>query len=431
MAITFNGSSTFLNCGDVHDLTGSNSITVGCYVRRNATGVRHEIASKEGGASPTGWELSIQVSGVVQWGAFDGVGYPSLNSTTTIGTTTIHHVVGVYDDAAGQLRVYVDGVLENTLNDTAGAGNGENLNIGRRPDGTRYFNGEIEDLRIYDRALSDAEIASWANGRGKDRVFQGLGLRLGMREKPPGAVAIGLQNLQQGSAITAGSTITLSSYAIPANLPSPVLVVGAMGDDADLSDSQPSSCTFNGDTVTKRAGVNTSATAGSGSALFTRSVSSGQSGDIVVTFPASISGRTIFAYVIPESDGTIDTTNTNFNNGGATSTSFTTTGTNRVGITACSTGDTNAAFSTNGTGHVEDAEIVSGGTGFSGVMGSFPAASAQAYNGYGFNFAGGTNRSSQCMIALHSAPAEVPDQSENKFHGTMNGAVTYAESIAA
>ena len=432
MGIQFNGSTTYLDCGNVLNVTGSNDIAVGAWVVRGATGARHEIISKEGTGVATGWELSILASGVAEFGVFNGATYPVAQSTTTFPAGTLRHVAGTYNDTTGQIQIWVDGVLEATTNAFTGASSTTNLNVGRNPDGTRYFNGTIEDLRVYNRVPSLGEMESWGRSRGRDQVINGLQLRLGMLERAPGTVAIGLQNLQQSSnsAVNA-STQTISSYTIPANLPRPVLVVCAMGDDLTIADTEPVSCTFGGDTVTKRQGANTTATAGSGSAIFTREVSSGQSGNIVVTWPNGIDGRIVFAYVVPDSDGTIDVTAANFNNSGATTTSFTTTGTNRVGLTACSTGENNPSNTTNGAGHVEVGEILEGGNTFSGVIGQFAAPTAGAYNGYGFNFTPGTNRSSQSMIALHSAPARVDDQSENKFHGTMNGTVVYTEGIAA
>src|SRR6185503_7867734 len=77
-----------------------------------------------------------------------------------------YHVAGVYNAAAGTLDIYVNGILDSgslvgvippsQFNQTV------NVNIGRRTGGF-YFNGIIDEVRIYNRALSQAEIQSDMN----------------------------------------------------------------------------------------------------------------------------------------------------------------------------------------------------------------------------------------------------------------------------
>ena len=47
--------------------------------------------------------------------------------------------------------------------------NGQNVCIGSRPDNSNWFNGKIDDVRIYTSALTDAEVAALA---AKPPVFQ-------------------------------------------------------------------------------------------------------------------------------------------------------------------------------------------------------------------------------------------------------------------
>jgi hypothetical protein len=75
-----------------------------------------------------------------------------------------YHVAGVYNASAQTLDIYVNGVLDNgTLRGIIPASQlnaAVNVNIGRRTSlyGGFYFNGVIDDLRIYNRALSQSEI---------------------------------------------------------------------------------------------------------------------------------------------------------------------------------------------------------------------------------------------------------------------------------
>jgi hypothetical protein len=74
------------------------------------------------------------------------------------------HVVAVYDGA--QMRLYKNTVAAGSLFKSGPVNNNSNvpINIGRNPDGYGEWSGEIDELRIYDRALTTAEITSLFNG---------------------------------------------------------------------------------------------------------------------------------------------------------------------------------------------------------------------------------------------------------------------------
>lgn len=85
---------------------------------------------------------------------------PALYSTTLVQKGQWYSVVGTYDGAS--IKLFVNGVLEAQidLNITLAA-NDSNLSIGRhdRGDFPYWFHGKIDDIRIYDRALSDNEVS--------------------------------------------------------------------------------------------------------------------------------------------------------------------------------------------------------------------------------------------------------------------------------
>ena len=86
--------------------------------------------------------------------------------TTTRLLNVWYHVAGTYDAAARTLNIYVNGALDNgVLRGTVPASqvnSAVNVNIGRRSDGF-YFNGVIDEVRIYNRALTAAEIQADMN----------------------------------------------------------------------------------------------------------------------------------------------------------------------------------------------------------------------------------------------------------------------------
>jgi hypothetical protein len=95
------------------------------------------------------------------WGFGDGSTWDNIVGTTSIITDdTWHHIAGTFD--GNELRVYVDGNLE-AIKITTGtiATNTRAVNIGASWGGgtwQRFFKGLVDEVAIYNRALSPEEI---------------------------------------------------------------------------------------------------------------------------------------------------------------------------------------------------------------------------------------------------------------------------------
>lgn len=82
-----------------------------------------------------------------------------LPSTSSINDNSWHHVAGVIDDNTKTFKIYVDGVLEGSQAYTCLTTSSENLQIGRFSNiQSDYFKGAIDELMIFNRGLSDAEV---------------------------------------------------------------------------------------------------------------------------------------------------------------------------------------------------------------------------------------------------------------------------------
>ena len=76
-----------------------------------------------------------------------------------------YHVAGVYDAAAKTMNVYLDGQLDNGSQVGAITSSQQvsslNMAIGKRAGNAGFeFNGTIDNVRIYNRALSPTEVLS-------------------------------------------------------------------------------------------------------------------------------------------------------------------------------------------------------------------------------------------------------------------------------
>ena len=147
---------------------GSMTVSAWCTAASITTGWQCLIAKGEG----NGWRVHRRGSDVPEefsWAG--GVGEASAHGTAiTIGgePETWHHVVGVTDGSTGTTTLIIDGVEVGT-NTGAALGNRANrMRIGENPDALgRGWNGKIDDVAIWARALSADEIAEiWAAGEG-------------------------------------------------------------------------------------------------------------------------------------------------------------------------------------------------------------------------------------------------------------------------
>ncbi|MEV0272770.1 LamG-like jellyroll fold domain-containing protein [Hamadaea sp. NPDC050747] len=143
------------------------SFTVSAWVNLDTTGRYQTVVAQEGSvysafylqATPAGkWGFTL--SNAIYGGAYSG---SAVTSTTPSATGTWVHLVGVYDLSMGQARLYVNGVLEGSVAVTTGVAASGNLVIGAaRSNSTRvdFVDGQIDDVRAWERALSDSEIAA-------------------------------------------------------------------------------------------------------------------------------------------------------------------------------------------------------------------------------------------------------------------------------
>ena len=154
-----------LNAGEDarFDLSNSASFSVEAWIRRD--GVLDQpafILSQTRDIVAGGWDLLLQQDGGIAF-RVTVIG-PAVTSSAPIDVDRWVHVVGVIDDGRGMTSLYLDGVL----NSEAEGGNPRvasnyPLLIGRHNFSAPYdwpFNGSIDEVAIYDRALTPDEILS-------------------------------------------------------------------------------------------------------------------------------------------------------------------------------------------------------------------------------------------------------------------------------
>lgn len=123
-------------------------------------GISALVSRKNDWTTNENWFLDFVSNERLEWAVGNATTEGSRVVTDNVSLGEWHHGVGVYDN--GELRVYLDGVLEAV--DNAGLFyNDDSLPVVvGRAFSTRnmgYFNGTIDEVRIWSKALSDDEVA--------------------------------------------------------------------------------------------------------------------------------------------------------------------------------------------------------------------------------------------------------------------------------
>jgi hypothetical protein len=167
-ALLFDGSSSYVDLGNTAPLQLTGSMTWSAWMQSLATPTSDvNLIAKSDGVS--GWQLkTTRTTGPRTFAvAVSGPnGFAQRHSTSTRLVGVWYHVAGVYNATAQTLDIYINGRLDNgALSGTVPASQVDspvNVNIGRRSGGF-HFNGVIDNVRIYNRPLSQTEVQSDMN----------------------------------------------------------------------------------------------------------------------------------------------------------------------------------------------------------------------------------------------------------------------------
>ena len=157
-ALDFDGDGDYVDCGNPDMFNFDEQVTVGAWINlRSIPGVHKTVVAK----GDDGWRLALtRRTASLHFGvAGKALVYPGVYSATQATFGEWHHVCGTYDGET--IRIYVDGKMDETLDYTRGLGtNNLNLLIGDNPQwaGQRFWDGLIDDVFVFNRALSSDEI---------------------------------------------------------------------------------------------------------------------------------------------------------------------------------------------------------------------------------------------------------------------------------
>ncbi len=125
-------------------------------------------------------------------------GLAFIDSTTQVPINAWFHAATTWDQIAGTVTHYINGVATNQVLGVANGlvDNTDPLRVADRVDTpVLSYIGEMDDFRLYNRELSSEEILTIFSTRGNDGIVDGLVARYQMREKAVGMTATGVDTI--------------------------------------------------------------------------------------------------------------------------------------------------------------------------------------------------------------------------------------------
>ena len=171
-ALTFDGASDYINLGSpvTFDDLPADDFTVSAWIYDESTTSKATIM----GAFPdgtAGWLLRKQGTGAARYLNF-WAGHSTTNAyfatpAGSLASDSWRHVAAVWDAGTKTCRIYIDGFESSYVTSTAGQGSynsdvSYDKEIGRMAymGGIQFFDGILDDLKVFDKALSQEEIAA-------------------------------------------------------------------------------------------------------------------------------------------------------------------------------------------------------------------------------------------------------------------------------
>jgi len=163
-ALSFDGINDFVRVPDSSSLDVGSSGTIAAWIRLDALNRRNSVLAKGSVNSRSATNYGLEVTDTNRFFCILGGGSSSrtLTSSSTVTTGTFYHVACVWNGT--QLRLYINGVLNASVaQNLTPAVNTSPLYIGQFSGNVDRMRGVIDEVRIYGRALSQAEVSTDMN----------------------------------------------------------------------------------------------------------------------------------------------------------------------------------------------------------------------------------------------------------------------------
>lgn len=162
-AFVFNGVDQLLHVASTPSLETTHAFTVTVWLNRAAGADNACVVNKSFGPSgDNSWQACVSAAGKLSFFSASSTSTDGLVSDPVIAAAQWHHIALWWNGTTK--ATYIDG-QRTAQDDAAISFDASDITIGADVDGTTTvapLDGELDDVRIYDRTLSDAEIIALA-----------------------------------------------------------------------------------------------------------------------------------------------------------------------------------------------------------------------------------------------------------------------------
>ncbi len=210
---TFNFDGTnYIETDTYKGVDGTSDRTIEAWVKTSVA--NKEIVGYGKDSGGTKWVFRVNGNGTLRVEVNGG----SIYGTTILTDNNWHHVACTFSGTqVSDIKLYVDGVLETnttianrTIN--TNTANGINLRISRGIN-NRYWDGQIDDVRIWDTELSQSTIAEWMHSEinSNHPQYSNLQLNYVFDDYQNGVIIDKTTNGRNAHIVNGGSTVDIKS----------------------------------------------------------------------------------------------------------------------------------------------------------------------------------------------------------------------------
>ena len=164
-------------------------------------------------------QFAIPFANRPQFSVHDAGTDRAIAADSALNANQWYHLMGVWTAATNSVQFFVDTTAQSGAGDlsTVSPGTAGILNFGRRSDAdpsNTFFDGYIDDLRVYNRALPLDEIQAIFACKGTDGIVYGLQNRWLFNENQLGAVVTSITDIIGGYNGTPGNSPTYEESSL-------------------------------------------------------------------------------------------------------------------------------------------------------------------------------------------------------------------------
>ncbi|MBD2442062.1 hypothetical protein H6G25_02350 [Dolichospermum sp. FACHB-1091] len=232
--LSLDGVNDYVNLNNPSHLNFTGEITIEAWVKVKATDGLRDIVAHDDSYNPFSAVFLRLWNGQYQIGSWNGTDYMATFVIPSADIGNWVHLAGVYDSQAQAWNLYRNGVLVNSTASSVGALQvNENWTIGAKGNGAeRFFNGDIDEVRIWNKARTQQEIQANLN-----QTLTGNEANLAGYWNFDNVAGSTITDLAKGNngTLTNGASIIVASD----------ILIGGTGDDTYIVDSTTDTITEN------------------------------------------------------------------------------------------------------------------------------------------------------------------------------------------